>query len=323
MPGSGITLSSDLTQKWNSLRSDVSVTYVKFVIVDDERFDIAESSTTEDPITAARNGLAEKEPSYAVVRSKEDNTKFHILFYVPLNSRVAKKMIYSSSLSALKLGLGTDYLISELYLTEAKECTPEAIANSTKSIEKYNLLTQQEQLQHASAYSSVGTLETHSKISVDLPVKVSNDAQNALNQLQSGAISTVLFGLHIETEVLEVLEQGNLSLDEVQQKLTPTQPAYIFSRFSHQHPETQETVVNNIFIYYCPNKAPLKQKMFFSSAKSIVVKILEQHNLAKESGYEANEPTEISIEEALKTIYPPTTERKKFSKPLPPNRRRK
>lgn len=321
MPSSGIEVNAELQQKWNALRLDTNVNYIIINIENMEKFSLVTSGSSSDPTQTAQGLIQDKEPAYILIRANPE--KFYIVFYVPLGSKNALKMVYSSSLNALKSGLGTDYLVSEIYITAKNELNPKSLENSTAIIDRTILMTQQEQLQQDAAYSTVGNFETEAKISADLPIKTSQAAQNAINELKSGAISTVAFTLNTTTEELEVFVKGNLTPEQVQAQMQPKTPSFIYFKYNHTNPNTSSPATIGFFIYYCPTSAPVKSKMFHSSAKAVVIKVLESNGLPKESGFEADSPTEVNTEHLMKTIYPPSQQVTRVAKPVPPHLRRK
>jgi twinfilin-like protein len=322
MPDSGIEISPEVSQKWNALREDLSINFIQFGIADLSRFEIVASGSSTSPIEHAQS-LLDAEPSYILVRSQHQPQKFFIASYVPQNAKVRFKMIYSSSFNSLKHGLGTDYLQAELFITEKGELTKEALDKTTHVVNKVQLMTQQEQLQHDANYSHVGSLETHSKIGVDVPIQTNPAADSAIEQLKHQKVSMVVFNLDPTTELLGVTYQGNDNFDAIQSKLEPKAPAFIYSQYKNTNPESQQQETTGVFIYYCPQSAPVKSKMFHSSAKAVVVKLLDLHGLPKQFGFEAAEASEVSDEHVLKTIYPPSQQVTRVAKPLPPHLRRK
>jgi hypothetical protein len=320
MPSSGIEVSPQLNQQWNTLRKDGSTNYILMGIQNMESFVINQSGNSSDPCNAAQQFLT-KEPAYILIRATDE--KFYIVFFVPLGCRNAPKMVYSSSLNALKSGLGTDYLVSEVYITEINELVQLTLERSTHTIDRVAMMTQQEQLQFDAAYSTVGTLETESKMTSDLPVKVSTAAQEAIDAVKNKQAKTVALTLNTDTEELEVLTKGNQTPEQLQTELTLKTPSFIFFNYNSIDPNTQDENTTGFFVYYCPQGAPIKSKMFHSSAKAVVIKLFESHGLPRKAGFEADSVTDINTEAIMKTIYPPSQQSTRVAKPLPPHLRRK
>lgn len=322
MPSSGIEVSPELIQEWTVLReNEKEINYILLTIENLEKFVIIKSGSAADPAAAARELLQDKEPCYILIRASPQ--KFYIVFYVPLTSKNALKMVFSSSLNALKSGLGTDFIISENYITAKPELTQNLLTKSTEPVDKIAAMTINEQLYMDAAYSRIGAFETESKIAADLPVKVSPDCSNTLNALKSGQISSAVFTLNTSTEELEVISQGNDTPEQLQAKLDTKTPAFIFFNYPYTNPETQTTTKVGFFIYYCPIAAPIKSKMFHSSAKSPVIKVLEAYEMKKEHGFEADQASELTTEHINNVINPPSAVVTRVAKPLPPHLRRK
>jgi len=75
---------------------------------------------------------------------KQQQGKWLLMFYVPEDSIVKSKMLYASSASGLKEGLGTSHFIQDYYMTVPTECTLEAYQHSIKQFSKEEILTMDE-----------------------------------------------------------------------------------------------------------------------------------------------------------------------------------
>lgn len=58
-------------------------------------------------------------------------------------------------------------------------------------------------------------MDTESKVSVDVPMKASKDAAQAFQEIADRKLDHALFQLNPDTEVLEVVETGNKTPDQV------------------------------------------------------------------------------------------------------------
>eukprot|EP00461_Guttulinopsis_vulgaris_P001438 UN01438 len=185
-------------------------------------------------------------------------------------------------------------------------------------------MTYTELLAEDSKKATIG-LETQSRVSVDLLVTMTPSASTAFEKLQSGAANTVFFTVNADNQDLEVIQTGTYqNMAQVQTLLTETQPCFIYMKYTHTNPETNESATKNILIYYCPNKAPVKLKMIYSSAKSELLKLLNAiPALARDYGFEASETQEVSDDNTMKTIYPPSQQIVRVAKPVAPHLRRK
>lgn len=322
MPVSGITLTPEVLTQWNGLRLNTNVNHVQIGVVN-EQFTILTSGAESNP-EQLQQLLAPADATYLLIRIAPSAEKFFIVFYVPLKCKVANKMIYSSSLNGLKNGLGTDYLQAELYITEQKELTQTLLSRALEKVDNTKAMTYTELLAIESAKASIG-LATSARVSVDLLVRTTQKSQDAFAQLQSGAINTAIFTVCPDTQDLDVTHTGNYTaMNQIQAQLNDTQPVFVFMKYNHQNPTTQEQASKNIFVYYCPNKAHVKLKMIYSSAKAELLKLLNSVEiLQRDFGYEASEAHEVNDDNTMKTIYPPSQKIERVAKPMAPHLRRK
>jgi hypothetical protein len=313
---SGITVQPDTSQQWNRLRADPTVSFVKITINDKDTFEIVSqgSTSSEDSIVQAARELKAKEPAYLLIR---EGSKFYIVFYCPMNARVHDKMVYSSSLNSLKLGLGSDNLIAELYVNTPEECTREELTKSSHPTDRLEVMTGDERCKYETHMESAGSMDTQAKVAVDLPVKVHADAATALKGFSSSSVSGVLLQLNADTEELEVATQGDYDLTALSGMLAADAPRFVLCRQPYEHPETGAQASAVVFVYYCPDKARPKMRMFYSAAKSIVVKILEAHGITRDCNFEASDASEVSVAEALDALFPKKHERVVVAKPKP------
>ena len=102
--------------------------------------------------------------------------------------------------------------------------------------------------------------------------------------------------------------------------LTPAdQPRYHFFRYRHAFEDN--TLESVIFIYSCPMKSKVRERMLYSSCKAAVIAVgqesgIEADKLAETS--DASEVTEAFIYEELHPKKP--DEKKVFKKPMRPGR---
>jgi hypothetical protein len=103
----------------------------------------------------------------------------------------------------------------------------------------------------------------------DLPIKVTKDAASALAKLGKG-LSTIILELDPESEELKLANGGDMDLTAVAAAMPKKEGRYILAIHKHEHKGASAT--KNVFIYYCPDLAPPRMKMTYSSCKSFVLK---------------------------------------------------
>jgi hypothetical protein len=270
---------------------------------------------------AAAEAIQPKEPCYLLIRNTADGgdpTKFVFVYCVPSNSRVHDKMLYSSTLNTVKLALNAVFFSAELHVESAAECAAARLSAHTHS--RKEMMTVNELLAHESAYESAQGIATEAKVSVDLPVKVSTDVLPAIAALKDGSVAAVVFTLNAETETLELVSKGPETIDQTAATFTREAPRYCVFNHAHTNPNTGAAETAVVFVYYCPDKARPRLKMFFSAAKSLVVRVVEEQGVTIRKSFEATEASEVSGANALTYLYPAAVEKKVINKPKPPSR---
>lgn len=113
--------------------------------------------------------------------------------------------------------------------------------------------------------------------------------------------------------MLEEVQKGDYSWEDVAKLMTKTDPRYILHNFRHEKDE--KTVDTLVFFYFCPDSAKPRLKMFYSSCKAMVVKICEGIGLEVKKLLEGSESSELSSSAVLDELYPKTSVKKTFAKP--------
>jgi len=132
----------------------------------------------------------------------------------------------------------------------------------------------------------------------------------------------VVLQLDPATEVMGVVTSGDLDIPAIVRQFPPSQPRYAAFRYSHSHPETKEDVATTVFVYYCPDVAGPRLKMFYSSCKSMAVKTCDKFGVTCQKQVEISVGSELSAAFLLDELYPKKTTTKAFAKPAKPGRPR-
>jgi hypothetical protein len=261
---------------------------------------------------SARASLKPKEAAFVPTRF---NDKWVLVFYMPENSPVHDKMVYASSLSALKLGLQTNNFIGEGFkISDAKECTLSEYTASTREIGETELFTMEEKMKHEAIHSSHVNIDNEQKVTVDLPIRISSESESAIIAFQKQQHGYVSLKLNGDTEYLEVDDTGNGSVEQIAGKLPSIEPRYVLVNFVHDHEGA--SISAPVFIYYCPDKAKAKLKMFYSASKQIFMKAVEKYNLEiKKSNMECSEVKEVTTSNLLDLLHPKASVVTSFDKP--------
>jgi len=316
MHRSGITCDSEVIDEFKKACDNSEVLYLRIEIEDEKFVKTGEGKRGDSPaenFQICKGECKPKSPCYILMKSPTEG-KWLLIYWVPDDSVVKKKMLIASSFADLKTGLGNTFFIGEYPISEPDECTLEAYQNSLSEVDDESLMTWQEVEAKESAYDSTMSM-SESKVSavVGIAIPVSDDGQEALSAFQAGTINTIVFEIEPKKEVLNLGESGNFDFDDLPEKLPPKEPRYILHNFAHEKDDSSLT--KEVFIYYCPDKSKPRLRMFYSTAKSTVLAKIDEMQIPEPKRFEISLSTELTSQNVLDEIYPKTTVKKVFKKP--------
>ena len=176
------------------------------------------------PSAQIQKGLSESahDPCFIVARGvSKEAAKWLLIFFMPEGCTVRDRMVYAASAAALKDGLGQGNFEAATYsMSHPREACAADYAAVSRSMSQDELLTLDEkaaldgEMQSALAMSS-----TRQRAIVGLPIKASDEALEALANVQRGEPNTVILSLNADTEVLQVQQAGNFTFEQIQSKL--------------------------------------------------------------------------------------------------------
>lgn len=318
MHRSGISVSQELRQVFDECDQG-SCGYL-LIQIENEDFRliarVESAGSLEANFASVASHLQPKQPVYALI--KQADHQWITVFYVPEGSQVKHKMLYASSRSGLKEGLGSQRFASDFFISDKAECKLTEYEKSTKQEDNHQLLTFEERMKKEAVQSSVASADNVRLTAMgDIPINVSEDAATALKQYAAKSLSLVLLTLDSKTEVLSAAyTEAKTKIEDVATRLE-TQfakvPVYVLCNFAHEHENKQSNA--NIFVYYCPDLAQPRQKMFYSSAKSMVAKVITNLGIEINKNLEMSEHKDMSQRALIDELYPKKVDSKSFAKP--------
>lgn len=322
--GSGVEVKEELRRQFVDAQTNESVGFLK-IQIDNDAFKSVGSGPNAGSklanLAAIASVLEERKPCYVVTKT-EDKDRWMLVFYVPDNSPVRDRMVYASSLAALKLGLGAPKFSGDYTIRDIKECSAASYEESKSKANTDDVLTFEEQMgMRSEGYVSRSTDTVKMSGMSDLPMKTSEDATTSIEQLRDGTQSTVVLSLDQASEVMGRVATGSMSIDEIVAQLPPREPRYVAFKFAHENPDTKEPANTLVFLYYCPDVANPRLKMFYSSCKSMAVKTCEKFGVTINKQLEISVPSELSESGLLEELYPKKVTSKAFAKPSKPGRK--
>jgi len=313
--GSGTTVSQKLVDAFVAAQnSDVAL--IKVEISNGQFHDTFSSpsrGSERENFQAAQSFLQDRKPCYILMKSDE---QWRIIFFVPDDSPVRDRMIFASSTSALKLGLGNKFL-RDFVVRDKDECSLEHfVAQHSNDVDESEVMTLAEmESKEAVKESMLAVTAVTTKIAgmSDIPMKIADSATEAVQNVQSGAVTTVVLKLDPTSEQLEAVAVGNMVLADVVADLPNKEPRYLLQNHHHEHDGKQAQAT--ILVYYCPDASLPRLKMFYSTCKSNVVRMCETLNLPIKKQIEVSDSSELTDKLVVSELYPPPVENQTFSKP--------
>jgi len=320
---SGVEVRDDLKKLWAEAATNESVGFLK-IQIESESF----KQTASGRNTGTKMGnlaviaavLEPRKPCYVATKT-EVKDRWMLVFYIPDDSPVRDRMMYSASLASLKLGLGAAKFGQDFTIRDSKECSPTAYEESKKKVADEDLLTMEEKMgMRSESYVSMSSDTVKMSGMSDLPLKTSDEAGTAIGSVAEGKTAAVVLSLDPATEIMGVAASGDFDIAALVTKFPPNQPRYAVFRFPHANPETKEESAPHVFVYYCPDIAGPRLKMFYSSCKSMAVKTCEKFGLTPFKQLEVSVSTELTAAFVLDELYPKKAVTKAFAKPSKPGR---
>jgi len=299
-----------------SAQDDKSLLFLK-ITIESETFKKSSSGKStgsrKTDFEAVRAVLEERKPCYILMKASQEG-KWVLIMYVPELAYVRDKMVFASSMSALKEGLGTSIFLNDFSISTPKECTLEEFNHGNQEIAEKDVMTIQEQLKHdAQNESALSMGEAKVSAMIDIPIKVSDEATQSMDKLLKGSVDSVLYRMNPDSEVLEVDTSGNLKIEAITAKFPKNEPRFVIHNFAHDR--DGQKAKSFVFFYFCPDVAKPKLKMMYSSCKGIVIKLALNSGIELKKNLEASEPNEITPAVVLTELYPKKDEKVAFKKP--------
>lgn len=324
---SNIPVSNALETAFANARTSKNVRFIKVSIENEElvpNHSQALSGDAEKDFPQAVSHLERRTAAFVLYRldSIDPSTGSHewiLLSYVPDGCPVKQRMLYASTRDYLKRQLGKNYFAHDLYGSEPEDFSWEAYQESLKKPQASAPLTATEIQRSSMAQAEVDPGHTREYVhSVKFPL--STDAQNALRNL-SASQNYIQISVDTARETVELVEARQLSISALAGRLPSSEPRFVFFKYVHGHEGV--TVEPNVFIYWCPDGAPVKSRMLYSTVKSVVAAAAEEAGVTVEKAgkLEVDSIESISEENLNEVLHPPSDDtQKSFARPLRPGR---
>ena len=226
---------------------------------DEAAFDSAQAAIKED--SNAGGGVVGGDACYLALQlpSLSAPTSWVLMLYIPAGSAVRDRMLYASTKDTVKKELGASNFASDLYGNSKEELTLAAYrykadgeaAGPTTAVE-----AELDELALEESRAASGGAQSGVAVAFALQAAGSE----ALAALAKGSKQWVSLQVNTKDETIELVEAfDSLAADEWPSKLPEDRPRYIFVA-------SGEGAVS--MVYYCPDAAPIKEKMLGSTVKA-------------------------------------------------------
>eukprot|EP01156_Anaeramoeba_ignava_P014139 Anaeramoba_ignava/a608336_230.p1 GENE.a608336_230~~a608336_230.p1 ORF type:complete len:339 (-),score=90.71 a608336_230:164-1180(-) len=320
---SGIGASKGLVQSFGQARNERIKRVIKIRI---ENMELAEvgnrdiENDEESDFALIHEEIKDNKACYILYRLDTVNKTFGdewvFVVFVPSGSTVKDRMLYASTRDSCKKSLGGGYFMTEIYATEPNDISWDSILER-RSNETYESLpyTDAELQQKEERLAEVVDSKTRSYVhSVAFPI--SSDSSENLKKLLNKSINFVQLQVDTSQETIELLDAGDVSLNDLPNKVNDAHPSYIFFRFKHQNKGKSEDPI--IFFFWCPDTAKVKEKMLYSTVKSASLNQAGDVGVVTKKNIEIRDLEDFNESFFIAELYPPektVVKEKKFQKP--------
>ena len=333
MHTSGITVDDEVLSEFSTARQDPATLFLQYRIQSDRfhRTSTGQRTASRDAdFVAMQRALSPSEPCFLVARptaavsGAAKSEKWLLVFYMPDGASVRDRMIYSSSSTALRDGLGSSAFLANTWnIRSPTECTAAHYQLDTNSVTSDEQLMTADELAAKDAETSSHLAMSSTRVAaiVGLPIQLEGDAQQRLSQLAQQKGHTAILKLDGDTERLSIDEQGSWPIDDIAARLPANEPRYVLTNFVPTNSAAGsggDSVF--VFVYYCPDNIKPKLKMFYSTCKQVCIKLCEQLQLVVAKSLEISERSELTTAAVMEALYPQEAVKKTFKKPGRPGR---
>lgn len=264
--------------------------------------------------------LTSSAPCYVIARLPT-TTLWQIIYFLPDQpSAVRDRMLYASSLTSLRVGLGASLFASTVWrlgdtkdvnISEYRNVTQAHSVSDTGALSPISddALYSSNELQELERGLGAGVSAAGGGKNVaiaQVPIETEQAAvfsiEGLLSSSASSAYNAVVLSLSDEQQVLTVDKLLRVKTsEEIQTAVTGGSPRFIL--YCPTMPATpapiSDVIAAIILVYLCPDAARIKTKMTYSTCKQSVVKICELHGATITHNVEISDVSELTDHNVL------------------------
>lgn len=293
----------------SAFKDPVEGTFALKVKIENEAFTLVDrldgtSDADADFQRMKTSFLVSNEACYCLHKGSGDGT-WSLLAFVPDEAPVRDKMTYSSGRAALVKSLGGGESIqNEKHCDSLDEVLPPSAAKqseSARAAEQHSLMTDVEKLRiegerAMAAESAAGNITSVA----GLTFPMSADAEVGLAAFRGGTLGALVLSIEGETMVKKADAPAPTTVAALK-ALVPAEPCYCLYRWPHEREAAPTTAL--VFLYICPEDAPVRAKMLHASTKGPFVTGLQASGLEIVKSVEGVEAAELSDAELTSQLY--------------------
>jgi len=321
---SGIPVSQSLKDAFVQTKRIIKVQIENDELVETKSLPLGANSIEKD-FELISSLLETDRPCYILFNNNvEGKVEWLLLSYVPDKSKVKDKMIYASTRSNLKLGLGNSFFVDEVHGTIPSDFTYQGYQRHVTHKKSDAPLTESELMKTREVEQPVymGNSSTYVH-GVAFPVEA--NAIKAIQDLVSGSINYVQLSVDTVKERICLGGTDTIELSQLSDKIPTNEPRFHF--FNYQHEFDGNNVNSFLYVFSCPDgskgttSAPVKLRMLYSSSKANVSDIFTKTGNTIALRLEVNAGSDIVEDEIYKQLHPQVAEKSTgFSKPSRPGK---
>ncbi|KAI9297467.1 actin depolymerizing protein [Neoconidiobolus thromboides FSU 785] len=236
--------------------------------------------------------LKGKECFYLFIKLNQLNYSFFVNF-INEECMVREKMLYASTQSNLLKEIGENRFDIKLRLSEKEELNYSSLVSYTKNEEENSNESTTKEL--ITNFVDTTTKNVLSKFEVKYDIEVEKGIQSYIDK----SVFWFFLSINPNDEAIHCsIPEDSVILDVTNLiYLFPTDtPSYVVYKY-----QLNETFYN-VFIYSCPSKSLLKDKMLYSSTRNAIVNKLNQHGIKLDIKIEIDDPYELNENEIKERI---------------------
>ena len=259
-------------------------------------------SEHDDFASGVRPTLDDTQPCYVIFRL--DAGEWVFMSFVPDDAAVREKMLYSSAKDTLRKKLGgPERLPKEQHWSSASEAElAEKRSAADMAAEHASLLTDVERIKiEGDRLAAIEASGAKLSSVVGLAFPTTDEAQAELGRFASGAVGLVVLAIANERITLQATAAAGTPPTGLAAHLPAAAPCYCLYRWSHEREGAAASAT--LFLYMCPEDAPVRGKMLHASSKSAVLQSLPALGIEVGKSIEGLEPAELTDEELSTQLY--------------------